>query len=213
MKKVSILIWGLFFISYLARAQEDTEIKIINNSLTITIAPSIFGAVPTEINPQTFWPTSLYIIKNFSIKKSLSFSTGIHLLYKKNIDEGHQISEGGYSGPIKITRKYGLFDIPIRLNLHVIKQNEKTNFYIKAELKNSVMRVHLKGEPNFEGKYLSNQAFCYNMFLGIGFGLDFKLMDRLSFVIEPGLNYTILGRLPEVGLADCQVGIKYKLNK
>ena len=55
--------------------------------------------------------------------------------------------------------------------------------------------------------------YGYKMFLGIGLGLDFKVADRLSFIAEPGFNYSVIGRLPEVGLFDYQLGIKYSLTK
>jgi hypothetical protein len=214
MKKVLVLICGLFLISFVALPQPEKDLKSTNSSLTITVAPTFFATLDAELNPETFWPTSLYVTKNFILRKRLSFSTGVHLLYKRTIGEGDKISEfGGYSGPIKITRKFGVFDIPLRLSFHIVKPNDKFNIYVKTECKNSLFASHLKGEPDFNGEYSSKLIFGYNMFLGIGFGFDFKVMNRLSLVFEPGLNYSVLGRLPDVVLIDCQVGVKYKLNK
>ena len=51
------------------------------------------------------------------------------------------------------------------------------------------------------------------MFLGLGFGIDFMVVDRLSFVIEPGLNYSVTGQPPDVWLIDCKFRLKYDLFK
>jgi len=211
MKKVLILCLGLFLISFLTHAQQEKGTKKMDNSLTITVAPAFFATMDEKLDAETFWPTSIYVTKNFILKKRLSISTGVHVLYKKIAEEGFTIMEMGYSGPTKTTNKYGIFDIPIRLNFYLIKPNDNVNFYSKAEIKNALIINYMKGEPDMFGEYVSNTQFGYNMFIGIGFGLDFKIKDRLSFVIEPGLNYSVLGLLPQVGLIDCQFGVKYNL--
>jgi hypothetical protein len=149
------------------------------------------------------------------LKQRLSFSTGIHFLHKKIVNQGFIISDilPGYSGPTKTTNKYSIFDIPLRLNYYILKPNDKLNLYAKTEIKNSFIINYIKNEPDFSGKSYTHTDYGYDMFLGIGFGLDFKVADRFSIVIEPGFNYSVIGLLPEVGLLDCQFGIKYALTK
>lgn len=213
MKKLFILS-GLLLFPILVYSQGDFETKKLDQSLTITLAPTIFGVLDEEIDPTLFWPTSLYVTKNFPLKMRFSFSTGIHFLYKKIIDNGFIIPDfGSYYGPIKTTNKYYLIDIPFRLNYHIVKPNNKFNLYAKTELKNSFIANHGIGEPNFQGDYVSYTEYGYNLFFGFGFGLDFKIIERLNAVLEPGLNYSVIGFLPDVGLIDCQLGIKYTLIK
>lgn len=215
MKKLYIVISGLIMIPILVHAQQNNETKNRNQSLTITLAPTYYTTFDDKLFPDTFWPPSLYVTKNFSLKKRLSFSTGIHILYKKMVSEGFITVVGvpGYSGPIKITNKFSVFDIPLRLNYHILKPNSKFNFYAKTEIKNSLIANYTKGDPDQYGKYGSHTDYGYDMFLGIGFGLDFRVSERLFVVMEPGLNYSVIGLLPDVGLADCQLGIKYLLSK
>ena len=215
MKKALILFCGLLLISALSYAQQDQEPENKDQSLAISIAPTFFAPLDENLDADTFYPTSFYLTKNFMIKPRLSFSTGIHFLYKKIVDQGFiTIDFGtGYSGPIKTTYKLSVFDIPLKLNYYVIRPNDKFNLYAKAEIKNSLITNYSKGEPNMLGKYGTHTDYGYDMFLGIGFGLDFKVVDRLSVVIEPGFNYSVIGLLPEMGLIDCQLGIKYALTK
>jgi hypothetical protein len=215
MKKFFIIMGGLIMIPILVHAQQDKETKNRDQSLTITLAPTYYTTFDDKLFPDTFCPPSLYVTKNFSIKKRLSFSTGIHLIYKKSLSEGFIIVEGipSYSGPVKFTYKYAVFDIPLRLNYHIIKPNSKFNLYAKTEIRNSLIANYKKVDPDQYGKYGSHTDYGYDMFLGIGFGLDFRVVERLSVVIEPGLNYSVFGLLPNEGLADCQIGIKYALSK
>jgi hypothetical protein len=211
MKKVHILILGLLLISVLSNGQQYKEPEKKDQSLTITIAPAFFATMDEKLDGETFWPTSLYVTKNFLLRKRLSISTGGHFLYKKIYEKSFVISEMGYSGPTKTTNKYFVFDIPLRLNYHIIKPNDNVNLYVKTEIKNSLIVNYYKGEPDFTGDYGSKTELGYNMFLGIGIGLDFKIAKRLYFVLEPGLNYSVLGYLPDVGLVDCQFGVRYDL--
>jgi hypothetical protein len=213
MKKALILFCGLLLISTLVYSQQDKESKNKDQSLTISIAPTFFATLDENIDAYTFLPTSFYLTKNFMLKPRLSFSTGIHFLYKKFVNQGFIISDffPGYSGPTITTNKYSIFDIPLRLNYHILKPKDKLNLYAKAEIKNSLIANYIKDEPDMLGEYNTHTEYGYNMFLGIGFGLDFKLADRLSFVIEPGFNYSVIGLLPEIVLIDCQLGIKYAL--
>lgn len=215
MKKALILLPGLLLISALSYAQQDKESAPKDQSLTISIAPSFFATLDENLDAESFWPTSIYVTKNFMLKSRLSFSTGIHFLYKRIVNQGFIISDfgPGYSGPTKTTNKYSIFDIPLRLNYYILRPNDKFNLYAKTEMKNSLIANYIKGEPDMFGKYSSHTDFGYDMFLGVGFGLDFKVVDRLSFVIEPGFNYSVIGLLPEVGLFDCQLGVKYALTK
>jgi hypothetical protein len=215
MKKTLILFCGLLLFSALGYAQQDKESKNKDQSLTISIAPTFFATLDENLDADTFWPTSLYLTKNFMIKPRFSFSTGIHFLYKKIIIPGFTINDfySSYSGTTKTTNKYSFFDIPLRLNFYILEPNEKLNLYAKTEMKNSLIVNYTKGEPDMFGRYGTHTDYGYDMFLGIGFGLDFKVVDRLSFVIEPGYNYSVIGLLPEVGLFDCQFGIKYALTK
>jgi hypothetical protein len=215
MKKALILLIGLLLISTFGYAQQDKESKNKDQSLTISIAPTFFATLDENLNANTFLPISFYLTKNFMLKPRLSFSTGIHFLYKKFVDQGFIISDfgPGYSGPTKTTNKYSIFDIPLRLNYHILNPNDKLNLYAKVEIKNSLIANYIKGEPDMHGEYNTHTEYGYNMFLGIGFGLEFKVVDRLSFVIEPGFNYSVIGLLPELGLIDCQIGIKYALTK
>jgi hypothetical protein len=215
MKKLLIIIGGLIMTPILVNAQQDNETKNRDQSLTITLAPTYYTTFDDRLFPDTFSPPSLYVTKNFSLKKRMSFSTGIHLIYKKSVSEGFIIVEGIpiYSGPVKFTYKYAVFDIPLRLNYHIIIPNSKFNLYAKTEINNSLIANYKKGDPDQYGKYGSHTDYGYDMFFGIGFGLDFRVAERLSMVIEPGLNYSIFGLLPNEGLADCQIGIKYALSK
>ena len=215
MKKALILFCGLLLISALIYAQQDQVPKFKDQSLTISFAPSFFAVLDEKLDADTFLPASFYVTKNFMLKPRLSFTTGIHFLYKKTVEEGFLTiySGTGYSGPMKTTYKLTIFDIPLQLNYYLIKPNDKFNLYAKAEIKNALIIDYNKGEPNMFGKYRTSTDYGYNMFLGIGFGLDFKVVDRLSVVIEPGYNYSVIGLLPEVGLIDCQLGIKYVLTK
>ena len=215
MKKVLILICGLILISALVYAQQDKEPKKKDKSLTISIAPSFFATLDENLDADTFLPASFYLTKNYMLKPRLSFSTGIHFFSKKFVEQGFIIVDfgPGYSGPTKTTNKFSVFDIPLQANYYLIKPNDKFNLYAKAEILNAFIANYTKGEPDWNGKYGSHTDYGYNMFLGVGFGLDFKVVDRLSFVIEPGFNYSVIGFLPEVGLIDCQFGLKYALTK
>jgi len=212
--KKGFILSGLLLFPILVHSQQDSETKKMDQSLTFTLAPTILGVMDEEIDPALFWPTSFYVVKNFPFKKRFSFSTGIHFLYKKFTDAGFIIPEyGSYYGPIKTTNNIYLIDIPLRLNYHIVKPNNKFNLYAKTELKNSFIANHIKGEPDIHGDYVSYTEYGYNMFLGCGFGLDFKVIERLNAVLEPGINYSVIGFLPGVGLIDCQLGIKYTLIK
>jgi hypothetical protein len=213
MNKALILFSGLFLVPVLINAQQEKVAKNRNNSLTITIAPAFFATMDEKLDAETFWPASLYVTKNFILNKRLSISAGGHFLYKRFYENSFVIGEMGYSGPVKTTSKYFVFDIPFRLNYHIIKPNDKVNLYLKTEIKNSLIINYFKGDPDFNGEHKSSNAYGYNMFLGIGFGLDFKVVEKLSFVLEPGLNYSVIGILPGVGLIDCQLGVKYDLFK
>lgn len=213
MNKALMFFSGLFLIPYLTHAQQEEVTKNMNNSLTIAIAPTFFATMGKKLDAETFWPTSLYVTKNFMLKKRLSISAGGHFLYKKFYEKSFVIGEMGYSGPVKTTNKYFVFDIPLRINYHIIKPNDKVNLYVKTEIKNSLIVNYFRGDPDFSGEHKSSTEFGYNMFIGVGFGLDFKVIDRLSFVLEPGLNYSVIGLLPGVGLIDCQLGAKYDLFK
>lgn len=184
MKKVLVLLWGLFFFSSLTLAQQDKEIKNVNSSLTITMVPTIFFIGGDELDAEAFFPTSLCVTKNFIIKKKLSVSTGVHLLYKKLTVEGRAIADARYYGPIKYINRFGIVDIPLRLNFNVIKPNDKFNLYATTEIKNSLIALSSKGEPDDNGEYTSKNRFGYNMFLGIGFGFDFKVINRLYFYLN-----------------------------
>lgn len=207
MKKTVILLIGTFLFLSSVHGQQNK-----NTSLTISVAPAYFGTLDEKFDPETFYRTSLYATINFIIKERLSFSTGLHLLSKKTV-EFFDIDSflPGYSGPVHTTNRITLFDIPIQLNYHIIKPNNKINLYAKTELKNSVIANYTKGEPDMSGKYVSETGYGYNMFFGLGFGIDFIVVDRLSFVLEPGLNYSVAGQLPDVGLIDCKFGLKYGL--
>ena len=215
MKKNIALVGGLLLIPLLVYSQVDSEVKKANRSLTFTVAPTFFATLDEKLDPDTFWPTSLYVTKNFPINQRLSFSTGLHFLYKKIYSEDFVISDFGpeYSGPTKTTNKYSSIDIPVRLNYHLVKPNDKFNIYAKTEIKNSLIANYFKGEPDSYGEYGSQTEFGYNMFVGIGFGVDFKVLEKLSIVLEPGFNYSVIGLLPEVGLIDFQIGLKYILKK
>jgi hypothetical protein len=221
MKKALILLNVLLLISTFGYAQQGKESKNINQSLTIGISPSFctdptfFATFDENLDSDTFWPTGFFVTKNFMLKPRLSFTTGIHLLYKKMVDQGYITIDfgSGYSGPMKTTYKLSFFDIPLQLNYYILKPNDKLNLYAKTEIKNSLIVLYSKGEPNIFGKYSTHIDNGYDMFLGIGFGLDFKVVNRLSFVIEPGFNYSVIGLLPEVGIFDCKLGIKYVLTK
>lgn len=213
--KKALILTGLLLISALSHAQQDNESGIKDKSLTISIAPSFFATLDENLDADTFWPKSFYITKNFTLKSRLSFSTGIHFLYKRIVEEGFVLGDfvPGYSGPTKVTNKYSIFDIPLRLNYHILKPNDKLNLYAKAEMKNSLIINYIKYEPNMLGKHDTHSDTGYDMFLGVGFGFNIKLVDRFSFVIEPGFNYSVIGLLPQVGLFDCQLGVKYNLTK
>jgi len=215
MKKALILFCGLLLISALGYAQQDKEPNKKNRTLTISIAPAFFATLDENIDGDTFLPASFYVTENYMLKPRLSFSAGIHFFSKKFVTQGFTISDfgSGYSGPTKTTNKFSVFDIPLQLNYYIINPNDKFNLYAKTQILNAFIANYTKGEPDMFGKYGSHTDYGYNMFLGIGFGLDFKVVDRLSFVIEPGFNYSVIGFLPEVGLIDCQLGIKYTLTK
>ena len=215
MKKHIVLIGGLILIPVLVLSQQVTETQKTNRSLTITLAPAFFATLDAKLDHETFWPSSVYVTKNFPLNRRLSFSTGIHFLYKKTVVESFVISDfgPGYSGPTKRTNKMTVFDIPLRLNYHIIQPNDRFNIYAKTELKNSFIANYLKGEPDGDGEYGSNTDYGYNLFFGIGFGLDFRVAEKLSVVVEPGFSYSVIGMIPEVGLIDCQVGVKYLLMK
>lgn len=215
MKKLFTIIGVLFFLPVLVLSQQVTETKKVDRSLTVTLAPAFFATLDAKLDPDTFWPASIYVTKNFPLKQRLSFSTGIHFLFKKTVVESFVISDfgPGYSGPTKRTNKISVFDIPLRLNYHIVQPNDRFNLYAKTELKNSFIANYLKGEPDGDGEYGSHTDYGYNLFFGIGFGLDFRVAERLSVVLEPGFSYSVIGMIPEVGLIDFQVGVKYLLRK
>ena len=172
------------------------------------------AAYEAKLNHETFWPTSLYITKTVIINDRWSFSTGGHVLYKKWIQEGSIWGEfGGYSGPTKNTFRVGIFDIPIRINFHIKKIDDNFNFYLKSEIKNSIMAGQIISEPNHSGDFRTDLNVGYNMFFGFGLGSDFKISNRLSIVIEPGWTYSVFGKNPGIGFIDCQIGVKYDLIK
>lgn len=213
MKKVLFLFSGLFFLSFLSNAQQDKDTKNKYNSLTISFAPSYFSVPEIGLYSKTFCPTSFYVTGNFIIKNRLGFSTGLHLLHIKNVENFTVISEYGYSGPASVRYGYNTFDMPLRLNYHIIKPNDKINFYLKTEVHNSMIVKYTEEYPGSSGKNESNIESGYNLFVGFGCGLDFKVLDRLSVAIEPNKIYSVRGVLSPYGRIECQFGIKYKLKK
>lgn len=137
MEKLFIIIGGLLLLPFLALSQQGNETKKMDRSLTVTLAPAFFATLDEKLDPETFWPTSLYVTKKIPLKQRLSFSTGIHLLYKKIVNESFVINDfsPGYSGPTITTNKYSIFDIPIRLNYHIVKPNDNFILYAKTEIK------------------------------------------------------------------------------
>jgi hypothetical protein len=212
MRRLLLILVGLIIIPISGKAQENSNEKR-DKSLTIAFAPTYFTLFDDEFIPGTFWPPSFYITTNIPIKNRLSLSTGIHFIYKKTEGEGFVISEWGYSGPTKSTNRISFYSIPIRLNYNILEPNSKFNLYAKAEITNSLIANYTKGSPDFMGTYGSHTEYGYDMFFGLGLGVDFRLSKKLSFVIEPGINYSLFGLLPEVGIADCQLGLKYNLIK
>jgi hypothetical protein len=208
--KSAILLSGLLLIPVLGQSQQDEGSKVRKRSLTVTLGPAFFATSDAKLNPETFWPASLYVTKNYMLNKRWTFSAGGHFLYKKLIMEGfaYTIIEGS-GGSIKTTTRMVFIDMPVSINFHVIRLNDKFNFYLKSELKNSIAAVHVKEG----GESHTNSEVGYNMFLGFGAGTDFKIANRFSIVLEPGINYSVIGILPQVLLADCQIGVKYCLIK
>jgi hypothetical protein len=215
MKKVIAVLSGLLLICSYSYSQQDNEPKKRDCTLTISIAPTFFTVTGEDLNSESFLPAGFYVTKDFILKPRLSLSSGIHFISKKYVNNGFIISDfiPGYSGPTKTTNRYSVIDIPLQINYYLIKPNDKFNLYAKTEILNAFIANYTKSEPDISGKYGSHTDYGYNMFFGIGFGLDFKLVDRLSFVIEPGFNYSLIGLLPETGLLDCKFGVKYTFTR
>ena len=216
MKKLIILFIGLIFIPVLIKAQQISESKKRDNSITFAYAPTYFTLFDDKLFFDDFWPPSFYLTSNFSLNERLSFSTGVHIIFKKHVGSGLLIDNGfsaAYSGHIKSTNKISYYGIPLRLNYYILKPNQKFNLYAKTEITNALKVNYEKWAPDTNGKFYTHSDTGYNMFLGLGVGVDFKVNERFSTVIEPGLNFSVLGVTPNVGLFDCQLGIKYALSK
>ncbi len=216
MKKLLILFIGLIFIPVLIKAQKIGESNKRDNSITFAYAPTYFTLFDDKLFFDDFWPPSFYLTSDFSLNERLSFSTGVHIIFKKHVGNGILIDNGfsgAYSGPIKSTNKISYYGIPLRLNYYILKPNQKFNLYAKTEITNALKVNYEKFAPDTYGKFYTNSDFGYIMFLGLGLGANFKVNERFSTVIEPGLIISVLGDTPLVGFFDCQLGIKYALTK
>lgn len=129
--------------------------------------------------------------KLFSV---LAFETGLN--YNKR---GYTFDSSALSGNygIKNTYVYNYLQVPVRLKLFI--PSGKWNFYITGgvsgmmlvdALKNSVETKN--GIPNVSQDKLKIEAlkqFNYNMLFGVG--LDYELLKRLYFKVEPSFSKTL----------------------
>lgn len=204
-----LVIFSIF--PLIAIAQKVDEMRKNRLSLTFSIAPTSTYIQPINSNKQIFSLTNFYSSLNFNFHKRFTFSTGLHWFNNDDVFHSVVLSEYGYRGPTTSTYKYNMISIPTRLLFNVNKPNEKVNFYIKTELSNSLIIYYTDEYPNTAGIFESNTSYDYGLALGFGAGIDLKIKNRLSLIIEPTKSYSITGSLNTLRYFDCQIGFKYKL--